>query len=118
VAIPILTTDSSIHAGEAAKYSLREMKTHLVSQMWEAIRRYSRNFGCRQVPVWYGSSIAVAQQFEKISRNLNDKKIKISGLKWLESRTVMAIQANVMKSGDAAPTDEVWGGAASPGAGE
>jgi ubiquinone/menaquinone biosynthesis C-methylase UbiE len=40
------------------------------SQMWEAIRRYSRNFGYRQVPVWYGSSIAVAHQFETISRNL------------------------------------------------
>lgn len=42
---------------------------------WEAIRRYSRNFGYRQVPVWYGSSIAVAQQFETISRNLRFLKV-------------------------------------------
>jgi len=38
--------------------------------MWEAISRYFRNFGSRQVPVWYGSSGAVASQFETISRNL------------------------------------------------
>jgi len=43
--------------------------------MWEAIRRYSRNFGYRQVPVWYGSSIAVAHQFETISRNLKFLKL-------------------------------------------
>jgi ubiquinone/menaquinone biosynthesis C-methylase UbiE len=38
--------------------------------MWEVIGRYFRNFGYRQVPVWYGSSVAVAHQFETISRKL------------------------------------------------
>jgi ubiquinone/menaquinone biosynthesis C-methylase UbiE len=45
------------------------------SHFWEAIRRYSRDFGYRQVPVWYGSSTAVAHQFETISRNLKFVKL-------------------------------------------
>jgi len=40
------------------------------SRIWNAIARYFREFGCRQVPVWYGSSVAVADQFETISKNL------------------------------------------------
>jgi len=43
--------------------------------MWEAIRRYLRDFGYRQVPVWYGSSVAVADQFETIGRNLKFLKL-------------------------------------------
>jgi len=43
--------------------------------MWEAIRRYFRDFGYRQVPVWYGSSVAVADQFEIIGRNLKFLKL-------------------------------------------
>jgi ubiquinone/menaquinone biosynthesis C-methylase UbiE len=43
--------------------------------MWRAIREYLRNFGYRQVPVWYGSSPAVAEQFETISRKLKFLRI-------------------------------------------
>ncbi len=43
--------------------------------MWEAIGRYLRSFGCRQVPVWYGSSVAVADQFETISKHLKFLKV-------------------------------------------
>jgi len=43
--------------------------------MWQAIRRYFRNFGYRQVPVWYGSSVAVAHQFETISKPLRFLKV-------------------------------------------
>ena len=38
--------------------------------MWKAMGQYSREFGYRQVPVWYGSSLAIAHQFETIGRNL------------------------------------------------
>lgn len=43
--------------------------------MWRSIREHFRNFGYRQVPVWYGSSPAVADQFETISRKLRFLKI-------------------------------------------
>jgi ubiquinone/menaquinone biosynthesis C-methylase UbiE len=43
--------------------------------MWKAIRRYFRDFGCRQVPVWYGSSAVVADQFETISKKLKFVKL-------------------------------------------
>lgn len=43
--------------------------------MWEGIARYSREFGYRQVPVWYGSSAAIAQQFETIGQNLKFIKV-------------------------------------------
>jgi ubiquinone/menaquinone biosynthesis C-methylase UbiE len=43
--------------------------------MWAAIARYSREFGYRQVPVWYGSSEAIAHQFETIGRNLKFIKL-------------------------------------------
>lgn len=43
--------------------------------MWKAVSRYYRNFGYRQVPVWYGSSIAVSHQFETISKNLKFIKL-------------------------------------------
>ena len=43
--------------------------------MWKAIARYIRNFGYRQVPVWYGSCVAVADQFETISKNLKFLKL-------------------------------------------
>lgn len=45
------------------------------SQVWNTIGRYFRNFGYRQVPVWYGSSVAVAGQFETISGNLRFLKL-------------------------------------------
>jgi ubiquinone/menaquinone biosynthesis C-methylase UbiE len=44
-------------------------------QAWETLRQYSRDFGYRQVPVWYGSSVAVAHQFETISNNLKILKL-------------------------------------------
>ena len=43
--------------------------------MWQAVRRYFRTFGYRQVPVWYGTSIAVTDQFETISRPLKFLKV-------------------------------------------
>ncbi|MFZ1916246.1 MAG: class I SAM-dependent methyltransferase [Terriglobales bacterium] len=43
--------------------------------MWQSIRRYFCNFGYRQVPVWYGSSVAVADQFETISKPLKFLKV-------------------------------------------
>ena len=43
--------------------------------MWQALARYGREFGYRQVPVWYGSSAAVCDQFETISKNLKFIKL-------------------------------------------
>ncbi len=43
--------------------------------MWEAVGRYSREFGYRQVPVWYGSSAAIAHQFESIGKKLKFIKL-------------------------------------------
>jgi ubiquinone/menaquinone biosynthesis C-methylase UbiE len=43
--------------------------------MWDAIARYFREFGYRQVPVWYGSSEAIAHQFQTIGRNLRFLKV-------------------------------------------
>jgi len=43
--------------------------------MWRSIREYFHNFGYRQVRVWYGSSPAVADQFETISKKLRFLKI-------------------------------------------
>jgi ubiquinone/menaquinone biosynthesis C-methylase UbiE len=45
------------------------------SQAWKAIRRYCREFGYREVPVWYGSSDAIAHQFQTIGRNLKFLKL-------------------------------------------
>jgi len=44
-------------------------------RIWDLVRRYFWNFGYRQVPVWYGSSNAVAHQFETISKNLKFLKL-------------------------------------------
>jgi ubiquinone/menaquinone biosynthesis C-methylase UbiE len=41
-----------------------------VGDYLSSVRKYLREFGYRQVPVWYGSSAAVAHQFETISKNL------------------------------------------------
>jgi ubiquinone/menaquinone biosynthesis C-methylase UbiE len=38
--------------------------------IWNVLGRYFRDFGYRQLPVWYGSSVAVSDQFETISKNL------------------------------------------------
>lgn len=43
--------------------------------MWDRVVAYARNFGYRQVPIWYGSSTAVQHQFEKIGRNLRFLKL-------------------------------------------
>jgi ubiquinone/menaquinone biosynthesis C-methylase UbiE len=40
-----------------------------------SVRKYFREFGYRQVPVWYRSSTAVANQFETISKNLKFLKL-------------------------------------------
>lgn len=52
-----------------------DKKTSRGRQLWEAVRRYVHTFGYRQVPVWYGSSVAVADQFETISKNLKFLKL-------------------------------------------
>lgn len=45
------------------------------NQVWKAIGRYSHEFGYREVPVWYGSSEAIAHQFQTIGRNLKFLKV-------------------------------------------
>ena len=42
---------------------------------WQSVCRYFREFGYREVPVWYGSSEAVAHQFETISKKLKFVKL-------------------------------------------
>lgn len=44
-------------------------------EMWKRTRSYFRDFGYRQVPIWYGSSVVVADQFETISKNLKFLKL-------------------------------------------